>query len=95
MLILMAQLVVTFVMFAIFTCVDSVRLYTSQTPGLFWAALILSIVCLIALSCCGSIRRRHPQNIIFLGIFTVITYNHVNGLLTSAVMNVIIRAWTL
>lgn len=71
MLILMAQLTVTFGIIAVFTLVDDVRLYTLHTPGLFWGALVLSLVCLIALSCCGSLRRRHPHNLIFLGVFTV------------------------
>uniref|UniRef100_A0A2P2I458 Protein lifeguard 1-like n=1 Tax=Hirondellea gigas TaxID=1518452 RepID=A0A2P2I458_9CRUS len=71
MLILMAQLTVTFGIIAVFTLVEEVRVFTRETPGLFWGALVLSIVCLIALSCCGSLRRKHPLNMIFLGIFTV------------------------
>ncbi|KAA0184404.1 hypothetical protein HAZT_HAZT005373 [Hyalella azteca] len=71
MLILMAQLTVTFGIIAIFTLVNEVQQYAKQTPGLFWGAFVLSIVCLISLACCGNLRRRHPHNIIFLGVFTV------------------------
>ncbi|KAF2359661.1 hypothetical protein FHG87_009586 [Trinorchestia longiramus] len=71
MLILMAQLTVTFGIIALFTLVDDVREYTQLNQWLFWVALVLSLVCLFTLACCSSIRRRHPLNIIFLGIFTV------------------------
>ena len=32
--------------------------------------IVYVLVCLIAMACCGSVRRKFPTNIIFLGIFT-------------------------
>lgn len=36
-----------------------------------WMSFIMSIGSLIALSCCGEIRRKFPHNFICLGIFTL------------------------
>lgn len=70
-MILMAQLVVTFGMVAVFTLSKDVSTFALQTPALFYVALAGTLVCIIALSCCGNLRRRTPHNYIFLGIFTV------------------------
>lgn len=70
-LILAAQLMVTFGIIAVFTLVDDVRLLIVNTPEIFWSALGLSLVCIMLLCFCGSIRRRYPFNVIGLGIFTV------------------------
>lgn len=70
-LILMAQMVVTFGMVALFTLSSDVKKFVHDTPGLFIAAIVGTFVCIIALSCCGNLRRRTPHNYIFLAIFTV------------------------
>ena len=70
-MILMAQLVVTFGMVALFTLSPDVKHFVHATPALFYVALVGTLVCIIALSCCGNLRRRTPHNYIFLGIFTV------------------------
>ncbi|XP_076040239.1 protein lifeguard 1-like isoform X2 [Oratosquilla oratoria] len=70
-MILMAQLSVSFAFVAIFSLDNDVYLYTLHHPALFWCAFAMTLVCIVALSCCGSLRRRTPHNYIFLGIFTV------------------------
>ncbi|XP_069177776.1 protein lifeguard 1 isoform X2 [Procambarus clarkii] len=70
-LILMAQLAVTFGMVAVFNLSTEVKLYFGHNPAYFYVALVGTIVCIIALSCCGNLRRRTPHNFIFLGLFTV------------------------
>merc|ERR1712002_418951 len=31
----------------------------------------MTVICMIALAFCGNVRRTYPQNLIFLGIFTL------------------------
>uniref|UniRef100_S4RBK3 Glutamate receptor, ionotropic, N-methyl D-aspartate-associated protein 1b (glutamate binding) n=1 Tax=Petromyzon marinus TaxID=7757 RepID=S4RBK3_PETMA len=45
--------------------------YVKSTPGLYYASYAVFFVCLIALSCCGEFRRKHPWNIITLSILTL------------------------
>lgn len=70
-MILMAQLTVTFGFVALFSLNSDIKAFAQQTPALFYVALVGTLVCIIALSCCGSLRRRTPHNFIFLGLFTV------------------------
>ncbi|KAK8737126.1 hypothetical protein OTU49_004809 [Cherax quadricarinatus] len=70
-MILMAQLTVTFAMVAIFSLVKEVNVYLHTHPAYFYVALVGTLVCIIVLTCCGSMRRRTPHNYIFLAIFTV------------------------
>ncbi|KAB7507800.1 Protein lifeguard 1 [Armadillidium nasatum] len=70
-LILCGQLTITFGLVALFTLNDDVKLFARNNQWLFWVALVTTFVCLIALSCCGNLRRRFPHNFIFLGLFTV------------------------
>ncbi|ETN66288.1 hypothetical protein AND_001938 [Anopheles darlingi] len=39
-------------------------------PGMYWIAFIVMIGALIAIACCGDLRRKAPMNFIFLGLFT-------------------------
>ena len=34
-------------------------------------AIVVMMVCLVAMACCESVRRKAPTNFIFLGVFTV------------------------
>ncbi|CAL4118857.1 unnamed protein product [Meganyctiphanes norvegica] len=70
-IILMGQLTVTFGMVAAFTLSPDVKNFAAQNQALFWVALVGTLVCIIALSCCGNLRRKTPHNFIFLGIFTI------------------------
>lgn len=68
--ILMCQLVLTGSIIAVFMKVDPVRIYVRQNMWIFYAAMVATIVCIISMACCPSVRRKAPTNFIFLGIFT-------------------------
>lgn len=69
--ILCIQLLVTSIIVAPFTFMDSLKLYVVRNQWVYWLAFVLMIVCLIAMACCESVRRKSPLNFIFLGIFTL------------------------
>jgi hypothetical protein len=69
--ILLCQLTVTLLFICLFFFVPPVREYSHQNIWLWITALVLTFVCIIALSCCPDVRRTFPTNMIFLGIFTV------------------------
>ncbi|KAL7635118.1 UNVERIFIED_CONTAM: hypothetical protein RMT77_014104 [Armadillidium vulgare] len=70
-LILCGQLTITFGLVALFTLSEGVKAFARNNHWLFWVAFVTTFVCLIALSCCGNLRRKFPHNFIFLGLFTV------------------------
>jgi FtsH-binding integral membrane protein len=70
--ILSAQLLVTFGVVAIFVFVDGVKEYARNNWELALGSSIATIVIVIALSCCGNLRRRAPLNLILLAFFTVL-----------------------
>uniref|UniRef100_A0A8C4WZC0 Glutamate receptor, ionotropic, N-methyl D-aspartate-associated protein 1a (glutamate binding) n=1 Tax=Eptatretus burgeri TaxID=7764 RepID=A0A8C4WZC0_EPTBU len=69
--VLFCQLLVTFLFVALLRFSKDVQTYVHRTPGLYYASYGVFLVCLIALSCCGNLRRRHPWNLILLGLLTV------------------------
>jgi len=69
--ILMVQLLVTVGFISLFVYNESAALYARQNPGLFVAALVLTLITIIAMACCESVRRKTPTNFIFLGLFTI------------------------
>jgi len=68
--ILMVQLLLTFGIICLFMFVEPVKEFTRKSPYLYWIAFAVTIVCLIGMACCESVRRSFPTNFIFLGIFT-------------------------
>lgn len=69
--ILMVQLSITLAFIATFLYHEPTRKYMHSHIEFFYIALVLVFVCLIVLACCGEVRRKAPQNFIFLGIFTL------------------------
>ncbi|XP_065176468.1 protein lifeguard 1-like [Sycon ciliatum] len=69
--ILFVQLAVTFGFVILFSYVDSIQQYCEANAWMWGLALGLQIATLIALACCGQLRRKHPHNIILLGVFTL------------------------
>lgn len=68
--ILCLQLAVTAGIIGIFT-MQSVKEYAHQHQEMWWIALVMLFVALIALACCPDVRRKTPHNFIFLGMFTL------------------------
>lgn len=69
--ILTVQLGVTIAIISMFFFWNDLALYTRENSWLFYVALALTLVCIIALVCCPGVRRTFPMNFIFLGIFTI------------------------
>merc|ERR1719197_459595 len=72
-LILFMQFGVTSVFTMIF-CFSKAASDWAKTPtamAFMWANLAVLLVTEIALICCESVRRKHPLNLIVLGIFTL------------------------
>ncbi|KAK3864699.1 hypothetical protein Pcinc_029629 [Petrolisthes cinctipes] len=104
-MILMGQLTVTFGIVATLALSTDAKTYLSKNPALFFVALAGTFICIIALSCCGTLRRKTPHNYIFLGIFTLCeafllglaasTYDAVEILIAVGVTVVIVLSLTL
>ncbi|EAA44040.2 AGAP005528-PB [Anopheles gambiae str. PEST] len=68
--ILTLQLSITFVFVAFVMNHEPTQLFIRRNPSLFWIAFLVMIGTMIAISCCGELRRKAPANFIFLGLFT-------------------------
>ncbi|CAG4962923.1 unnamed protein product [Colias eurytheme] len=69
--ILMCQLLVTMGFIALFVFHEPTKVFVRSNPYLFWIALVVTFVCIIAMACCENVRRTTPMNFIFLFIFTL------------------------
>lgn len=67
----MCQLSISAAFIALFVYNDAARGFAQRSPMLMFVAFIVTIVCLVAMSCCESARRTPPTNYVFLLIFTV------------------------
>ncbi|EDW81683.1 uncharacterized protein Dwil_GK19213 [Drosophila willistoni] len=70
-LILLGQLVATFGVVSLFVFNDDVKLYVQQNFWIFWFALIIMLITMLALICCENLRRETPTNFIFLSVYTM------------------------
>lgn len=50
---------------------EPTKKFVSVHVEIFYSALIMYIVLLIALMCCEGLRRKYPRNIIILALFTI------------------------
>lgn len=62
---------VTFGFVALFTFHQPTKDFARHNPALFWVALAVLLVTMIAMACCEGVRRKTPMNFIFLGLFTL------------------------
>uniref|UniRef100_A0A182M6H0 Uncharacterized protein n=1 Tax=Anopheles culicifacies TaxID=139723 RepID=A0A182M6H0_9DIPT len=69
--ILTLQLSITFVFVAFVMNHNPTKQWVRHNPGMFWVAFLVMFGTLIAISCCGELRRKAPANMIFLGLFTL------------------------
>uniref|UniRef100_A0A3B3RY74 Protein lifeguard 2 n=1 Tax=Paramormyrops kingsleyae TaxID=1676925 RepID=A0A3B3RY74_9TELE len=77
--ILMIQLCVAVAVVALFSYCEPVKTYIQANPGWHWASYVVFCVTFISLSCCATLRRRFPWNLILLAIFLLqhqICYGH-------------------
>ncbi|XP_078397302.1 protein lifeguard 2a isoform X1 [Cetorhinus maximus] len=80
--ILMAQLMVTFAIVAVFTFCEPVRQYVRNNRILYYASFGVFTTTYLVLVCCSGIRRRYPWNLILLAIFTL-GMSYMAGMLTT------------
>lgn len=69
--ILTVQLSITLAIISLFVFHKPTNLWVKQHHELFWVAFGVTIVTMIAMACCESVRRNSPMNFIFLSLFTV------------------------
>lgn len=69
--ILSVQLVITFGFVALLSASEDSRKWTRSNMWLMWVALGVTLVLIIAMSCCENVRRKTPHNYICLMVFTV------------------------
>lgn len=69
--ILMVQLSVTLGFIAWFVFHEPTKRWVYHNSWLFFLALVVVLISMITLACCGEVRRRSPTNFILLAVFTV------------------------
>lgn len=69
--ILFVQLLITFGFTAFCALYEPMPGWIQQNTGIYYAALIASIVLIIAIVCCGNLGRSYPTNYILLFGFTI------------------------
>ncbi|XP_031831002.1 glutamate NMDA receptor-associated protein 1 lifeguard isoform X2 [Nomia melanderi] len=69
--VLMCQLLITLSMIALFLFHKPTKLWVLAHPELFWICFAVTIVLIICMACCTSVRRKAPMNFIFLFLFTI------------------------
>lgn len=67
----MLQLLITLGFITLFVYHEPTKRWVNHNPAVFWVAFAASIVLLIAMACCTSVRRQAPMNYIFLLLFTI------------------------
>lgn len=69
--ILSFQLAITVAFISIFLFIQPVQVWFASNFWISWVLLGVIIAVMIALVCCGDVRRKYPLNLILLGIFTI------------------------
>ncbi|XP_076661603.1 glutamate NMDA receptor-associated protein 1 lifeguard [Halictus rubicundus] len=69
--ILMCQLLITVGMIALFLYHRPTKLWVQHHLEIFWICFAVTIILIICMTCCTSVRRKSPMNFIFLFLFTV------------------------
>lgn len=103
--ILMCQLSITVGMIALFLFHAPTHKFVMAHQELFWISFIVTLVMIICMACCTSLRRKAPLNFIFLFLFTIAesfllataasTYSSVEVLLAVGITAVVCLALTL
>ncbi|XP_033313919.1 protein lifeguard 1-like isoform X1 [Bombus bifarius] len=103
--ILMIQLLITVSMIALFLFHEPTRKYVRSHQELFWISFVATLVLIICMACCTSVRRKAPMNYVFLLLFTIAesfllataasTYNSKEVLLAIGITAAVCFALTL
>ncbi|KAM9352906.1 glutamate receptor, ionotropic, N-methyl D-aspartate-associated protein 1b (glutamate binding) [Symphorus nematophorus] len=81
-LVLTAQLMVTFAFVAVFTFVDEIKSFVRVNHWTYFVSFGVFLVSVCVISCCGSVRRRHPWNLVALSVLTL-SMSYMVGMIAS------------
>ncbi|KAG7475734.1 hypothetical protein JOB18_036468 [Solea senegalensis] len=81
-LLLTAQLAVTFAFVAVFTFVEEVKKFVLVNMWTYFVSYGVFFASVCAISCCGSLCRRHPWNLVALSILTL-SLSYMVGMIAS------------
>ncbi|XP_067824813.1 protein lifeguard 1-like [Heptranchias perlo] len=81
-MVLTVQLLVTFTFVCVCTFVSDAKKFVRRTPWIYYASYGVFFISLIALSCCGEFRRKHPWNLIALSVLTL-SMSYMVGMIAS------------
>ncbi|CAJ1062095.1 glutamate receptor%2C ionotropic, N-methyl D-aspartate-associated protein 1b (glutamate binding) [Xyrichtys novacula] len=81
-LVLTAQLMVTFAFVAVFTFVEPVKVFVQVHVWTYFVSYAVFFVAVCVISCCGSVRRQHPWNLVALSILTL-AMSYMVGMIAS------------
>lgn len=81
-LVLTAQLMVTFAFVAVFTFVDQVKMFVMVNTWTYLLSYAIFFTSVCVISCCGSVRRRHPWNLVALSVLTL-SMSYMVGMIAS------------
>nr|XP_020468496.1 protein lifeguard 1-like [Monopterus albus]XP_020468497.1 protein lifeguard 1-like [Monopterus albus] len=81
-LVLTAQLMVTFAFVAVFTFVGEAKSFVQGNAWTYLLSYAVFFVSLCVISCCGSVRRRHPWNLVALSVLTL-SMSYMVGMIAS------------
>ncbi|XP_063216608.1 protein lifeguard 3-like isoform X2 [Bacillus rossius redtenbacheri] len=81
--ILFIQLLVTIGIIALFIFHEGIKYQVTHSMPMYLSAYVIFLVTYFTLSCCTSIRRQHPHNIILLVVFTL-AMAYMAGVISAA-----------
>ncbi|XP_038567574.1 glutamate receptor, ionotropic, N-methyl D-aspartate-associated protein 1b (glutamate binding) [Micropterus salmoides] len=81
-LVLTAQLMVTFAFVAVFTFVEQIKVFVMVNAWTYLVSYAIFFVSVCVISCCGSVRRRHPWNLVALSVLTL-SMSYMVGMIAS------------
>lgn len=66
------QMLVTTIVVTCFVSIESMKGFFYTNPWILYLFMAGTFVVMIVLACCESVARKHPLNLILLGVFTVL-----------------------
>lgn len=81
-MILLAQLLFTCGIIAVFLFHEPTKMFVQQNQAVVGVAVIVNLVVLLSMACCETARRTFPVNFVCLGLFTI-TMSLLLGAITS------------
>lgn len=90
--ILCCQLAVTIGAVFLFIYCESVKNYVNENGWVLWVSFFLYLFTVIAIACCGEMRRQHPHGLICLSIVTIALSTLVGAISASFKTEIVMYA---